>query len=272
MRRKALRRAQLEVEKMRCPFFRKPKIKYCDDLIVDVGMHRGNDTDFYLKKGFRVAAIEANPSHVEKAKERFSAEIGKGLLTIYNIGIAKEEGVFDFYINEDKDDWCSFDRIWGTKQNEGVDTKWRTEKIKCTQLNKILEETGVPYYLKVDIEGYDIYCIEALHKLDKLPRFVSTEAIHIDILCHLRALGYNEFQFVNQRLLPLVKCPNPPREGNYVDAVFDGFSSGLFGNELPSDEWMGIEDMTYNYLHFIKGFPERGNLEEGWYDFHAKLW
>lgn len=36
-------------------------MKYCDDLIIDVGMHYGNNTAFYLKKGFRVAAIEANP-------------------------------------------------------------------------------------------------------------------------------------------------------------------------------------------------------------------
>jgi hypothetical protein len=29
------------------------------DLIFDVGFHRGEDTDFYLKKGFRVVAVEA---------------------------------------------------------------------------------------------------------------------------------------------------------------------------------------------------------------------
>ncbi len=246
-------------------------MKYHDDLIIDVGMHRGSDTDFYLKKGFRVAAIEANPQHVETARKRFAAEIARGQLTIFNVGIAKEEGVFDFYINEDKDDWCSFDRVWGTKQNEGVDTKWRIENIRCTRMDKILEETGVPYYLKIDIEGYDLYCVEALHKLDKLPRFVSTEAISVDILCHLRVLGYREFQLVNQRLLPHVKCPNPPREGKYVNAVFDGYSSGLFGNELSADKWMCIDDVVYNYVRFMKGFREKGDMEEGWYDFHARL-
>ncbi len=30
-------------------------------LIIDVGMHTGRDTEFYLKKGFEVIAIEANP-------------------------------------------------------------------------------------------------------------------------------------------------------------------------------------------------------------------
>jgi hypothetical protein len=31
------------------------------DLIYDLGMHRGGDTQFYLEKGFRVVAVEANP-------------------------------------------------------------------------------------------------------------------------------------------------------------------------------------------------------------------
>ena len=35
-----------------------PKYK---DLIYDVGMHRGEDTEFYLRKGFRVVAFEADP-------------------------------------------------------------------------------------------------------------------------------------------------------------------------------------------------------------------
>ena len=30
-----------------------------ENLIIDVGMHTGRDTEFYLKKGFHVAAVEA---------------------------------------------------------------------------------------------------------------------------------------------------------------------------------------------------------------------
>ena len=35
------------------------------DLIYDVGMHNGADTAFYLAKGFRVVAVEANPELVQ---------------------------------------------------------------------------------------------------------------------------------------------------------------------------------------------------------------
>lgn len=32
--------------------------KHQDDLIFDIGMNNGDDTDFYLKKGFRVISIK----------------------------------------------------------------------------------------------------------------------------------------------------------------------------------------------------------------------
>ena len=31
------------------------------DLIYDVGMHKGEDTEFYLSKGFKVVGFEADP-------------------------------------------------------------------------------------------------------------------------------------------------------------------------------------------------------------------
>ena len=36
------------------------------DLIYDVGMHNGDDTAYYLHKGFRVIAIDANPAMVTR--------------------------------------------------------------------------------------------------------------------------------------------------------------------------------------------------------------
>src|SRR5690348_14857053 len=42
-----------------------------DGLIYDVGLCDGDDTAFYLAKGFRVVAVEANPALVAAAKQRF---------------------------------------------------------------------------------------------------------------------------------------------------------------------------------------------------------
>lgn len=48
------------------------------NLIIDVGMHNGQDTAFYLAKGFDVVALEANPVLVDAARIRFASEIESG--------------------------------------------------------------------------------------------------------------------------------------------------------------------------------------------------
>ena len=58
-------------------------------LIYDVGMHRGEDTDFYLKRGHRVVGVEANPNLVVELKARFRSEIGSGQLRIIDKAVDK---------------------------------------------------------------------------------------------------------------------------------------------------------------------------------------
>ena len=52
------------------------------NLIYDVGMHRGQDTDFYLKKGYEVIAFEANPDNADFGRKRFSKEIEEGRIDL----------------------------------------------------------------------------------------------------------------------------------------------------------------------------------------------
>ena len=37
-----------------------------NNLIFDFGFHNGDDSDFYLRKGYNIVAIEANPELVNK--------------------------------------------------------------------------------------------------------------------------------------------------------------------------------------------------------------
>ena len=43
-----------------------------EDLIYDVGVHRGEDSAYYLAKGYRVRAFEANPDLVAGCRTRFA--------------------------------------------------------------------------------------------------------------------------------------------------------------------------------------------------------
>jgi FkbM family methyltransferase len=217
---------------------------YDPTLIMDVGMHLGDDTEFYLKKGFRVVGVEANPRFVEVLEKRFAVEIEQGRLIIVPHAVDAREGTADFYINEDHDDWSSLLYDPGARRS----TPLTRIKVKCVTFESILEEFGIPYYLKTDIEGSDLNCLKALHRFTDRPKYVSIEAHDLSYLSHLLILGYSRFKLVNQALHHLVSLSHPPKEGLYVDMKFHHLTSGPFGEESPG-EWLSLEQVAFAYLN-----------------------
>src|SRR6185503_8538306 len=66
------------------------------DLVYDVGLYDGTDTAYYLSRGYRVVAVEANPQMVARAQERFAESIDAGRLTIVPVGIGPAVGTAQF--------------------------------------------------------------------------------------------------------------------------------------------------------------------------------
>src|SRR5215475_4452413 len=81
-----------------------------DDLIYDVGLHSGKDTEFYLAKRFRVVAIEANPVLASRCKTKFASQIKEGRLHILQLAIGEQAGNCDFFVCDQHDDWSTIDR------------------------------------------------------------------------------------------------------------------------------------------------------------------
>ena len=65
-----------------------------NNLVFDVGLHRGEDTRFYLAKGFDVVAVEAMPDLARRAAEELRDYVDSGQLVIENVAIAEEAGPF----------------------------------------------------------------------------------------------------------------------------------------------------------------------------------
>lgn len=67
------------------------------DLIYDVGVNDGEDTAYYLSRGFRVVGIECSPVMVEGLRDRFKDEIADGRLVLLNVGVASHNGEMVFF-------------------------------------------------------------------------------------------------------------------------------------------------------------------------------
>ena len=217
------------------------------DLIIDVGMHDGTDTAYYLAKGFNVVAIEPNPSLIAAAEEQFAQELEQGRLNIIGAAITDGAGTTSMAISDEMTIWSSIDPAF-INRNQGVN--YRYVEVPTIRFATVLAEYGVPYFLKVDIEGMDMLPVRALREVPQRPQYVSLESNVtsneapfdrvFDELAELWSLGYRRFKYVNQRHLPKVRLPFPAREGRYVDARFTGHSSGPFGRETPG-RWLTAE-------------------------------
>lgn len=236
-----------------------------DDLIFDIGVNHGEDTAFYLAKGFRVVGVEANPIIHASLRETFGEEIATGQLTLLNVGLAAELGSATFYVNDDNDHWSSFVEAYGTRNG----SKYHTVPIDCLTIFALLGRYGTPRYLKIDIEGMDQTVVRQLRAVAEHPTFISVEEYGVEAIDDLQALGFDRFKLAAQRDKSWATPPNPPLEGAYVEKRFDGKDTGLFGNELPGN-WA---DYCAIRNQFISSIRQENHTyigpENEWFDIHA---
>lgn len=234
-------------------------------LIFDVGTSEGNDTAYYLAKGFNVVSVEADPVTYAAYRERFSAEIDSGRLKSFNAAGAKTAGeVMEFWRN-DKDQGLSSLAKSGKERYADTQTAYKVTSIDWESLISV---DGVPYYAKVDIEGGEPAFLAGISGMDEAPEFISAETKKIDVLEQLYRIGYRKFKIIDQKAIRNFKAPNPAKEGVYVAGNNSDHGSGLFGKELPGANWMTFEDAVICFKA-TRLMQAQGTVFPTWYDFHA---
>lgn len=236
--------------------------RYAKDsrVIFDLGTNDGEDTAFYLKRGFKVVALEANPTLCEQARQRFRNEISEGRLSLLNVAIADRPGQAKFYVNLENDHWSSLDAGWAARD----ETKFKEITVECATLGSLFAQFGVPYYLKIDVEGADQSVLEQLRGNDLLPLFVSVEDCRLgfDYLGTMASCGYNAFKLLDQSLVPQMK-------DTVTGHAFPTGSSGPFGDDLP-DKWLPYDRMVKVYSQTVR--DHAGNRlapRSQWWDIHC---
>jgi FkbM family methyltransferase len=149
------------------------------NLLIDAGAHIGQDTEFHLAKGFEVVAIEANPALAGELEKKFASEVAGGRLGILNVAIAETTGMRSMAVADDMAIWSSLSPEM-VSRNEAVGTKYRYVEVPTVRFEEVLADVGIPYYLKSDIEGLDLLCVEALHGFTDRPTYLSLES-HVSI-------------------------------------------------------------------------------------------
>lgn len=264
-----------------------------DDTVFDMGFHKGEDTEFYLAKGFRVVSLEADPDLFAAGCARFGDAIAAGRLTLVNkalVSPAHGSGEITFY-KSSYSVWGTVDPLWA-ERNSRLGAESVPITVRATTMGELLSEFGVPYFVKLDIEGMDMVGLQGLETEEARPAYVSIEsekdsfkALRKEFTV-FRELGYDRFKIVPQSKVPGQRPPRPARHGHDIDHRFPEGASGLFGEEAPG-AWLTAEqainaykDIFFRYAlvgddpvapRWARSIAWRLGWRADWYDTHAKL-
>lgn len=232
-----------------------------NDLIVDLGMNNGDDTDYYLRKGFRVVSVEANPSLCNHARMRLADAVSSGRLIIVNAAIWDKCGATTFYLNLTNDHWSSLDKGWAGRD----DSAYEEVPVECISLDHLFRTYGVPCYMKVDVEGVDELIIAQLKEQGRLPYYLSIEDCRLgyQYLEDLASIGYQGFKLLDQSTVPDMTDQS-------IGYRFKQGASGPFGEDVPG-KWLSLAAMEERYGLEVR---DRDNNRKAprthWWDIHCR--
>ena len=251
------------------------------DLIFDLGLFEGQDSRFYLDKGFTVVAVEANPEYAAFARQKFTPEIATRRFHLVERALWGDAGrSIPFHV------WGAQSSVM--KQFADIGGPSVPVDVITTTVAELLAQHGVPYYLKCDLEGADKLVVAQLQLEKELPAFVSVEASSGEAIEQLARCGYDRFQIINQGYHAGTRIPFPPREGIYAKTAMNDTMTGLFGRELDPRHWMPKQEalaamkrrefilspgcnalLRYAWRRIGKITGRRYLIAQGWTDVHA---
>lgn len=231
--------------------------------ILDVGMNNGDDTDYYLAKGFHVVAIEANPVLCEEARNRFKDAIDDRRLVILNLAVTETNGDCSFHVNLDNSHFSSLDINWAQRNDSRIETVC----VEGRSIGDVVSEYGTPHYIKLDIEGGDKIALQQIEKLDTKPKYLSVEDCYLgyEYIQILQNAGYRKFKLANQAEVPEHRDVS-------INYRFNKGSSGQFGEGVPG-EWSNASDFLALYSQRVRSRETLKRIAEPhiWWDIHCSL-
>jgi len=130
-----------------------------NDLCFDIGANIGNRINPLLAINAKIIAVEPQKTCCDILKWQFGKKI-----TIIPYGIGAKEEYKDFYLSNDST-LSSFSKTWINSIETGrfKNNTWKKiEPIKIITLDSLIDQYGVPQFIKIDVEGFELEVLRGL--------------------------------------------------------------------------------------------------------------
>ncbi|MEH2161083.1 MAG: FkbM family methyltransferase [Nostoc sp.] len=149
-----------------------------DSVVFDIGANIGYKAVIYSKIGCKVIAVEPDPRNIKILQRVFN---NNKKVTLVEKAVSSQIGVEKIYISEQDSALTTFSTKWKSfleSQKDRDDLAQfspsvESYEIPTTTLDALIEQFGVPRYIKIDVEGYELEAVKGLSQPIKL---ISLEA------------------------------------------------------------------------------------------------
>ncbi len=239
-------------------------------IIIDVGVHKGEDSDFYLQRGYKVIGVEASEKLCEFITEKFKDHPYKENFTLLNYAITeKDNELIPFYENTVAA-WSTISEEWNTR-NKKLGSGSEIKMVKTIRLDTLINGHIAAdkeiEYIKIDIEGADQLALQSLKNATKKAKFISIESEKhswdklLEEFEIFKNLGYTKFKVIDQSKMNEQSFSYNMENGEQKTFHFDWDCSGPFGDDLPG-EWIAADEAIKIYKKVFRRYKYWGESSQ----------
>ena len=172
-------------------------------LVFDVGANHGTKTDIFLKLGARVVSVEPDRTNQRVLKEKFLMyRLSRKPVVIVGKALSDKDSVETMWIDEPGSAKNTLSRKWvetlkhdDERFGQHHDFNHRTT-VETTTLDQLIGTYGLPFFVKIDVEGHEVNVLRGLHTAVpylsfevNLPEFAPDGQECVEMLNHLAPDG-----------------------------------------------------------------------------------